>query len=253
MNEIERLGKLLQKADAVLASDKPPIGLGFPTLDTQLFTAWQTQSINYLETILPQSCNYIKDFKEKVKKGYVSQVEAGIGILQSVKEDILEGVIQLSKTESYAIAPADNIKHLIEKFHIISRQLKNRYASRETLDIKDEYDVQDLFYALLYLHFDDIRKEEWTPSYAGQCARMDFFIKDCDVVVEIKKTRNGLLDKEVGNQLIEDISRYKIHPNCSTLICFVYDPEGRILNPRGIENDLSKKHDDLDVIVLIRP
>lgn len=82
---------------------------------------------------------------------------------------------------------------------------------------------------------------------------MDFLIKDCDVVIEIKKTRKGLSDKEVGNQLIEDIERYKIHPNCSTLICFVYDPEGRISNPRGIENDLSKKHDDLDVIVLIRP
>ena len=82
---------------------------------------------------------------------------------------------------------------------------------------------------------------------------MDFLIKDCDVVVEIKKTRKGLSDKEIGNQLIEDIARYKVHPDCSILICFVYDPEGRISNPRGIENDLTKKDGNLDVIVFIRP
>lgn len=255
MNEIERLDKLLQKADSVLETHtpNPPGVLGFPTLSTQAFTAWKTQCLNYLESILPFSSNYIKDFKETVKNGYVGHVNAGKGILESVKEDINEGIIELSQTDISKESPVDNISNLIEKFHIIARQIRNRYDSRETLDINDEYDVQDLFNALLYIYFDDIRKEEWTPSYAGQCARMDFLIKDCDVVIEIKKTRKGLSDKEVGNQLIEDIERYKIHPNCSTLICFVYDPEGRISNPRGIENDLSKKHDDLDVIVLIRP
>lgn len=255
MNEIERLDKLLQKADSVLETHtpNPPGVLGFPTLSTQAFTAWKTQCLNYLESILPSSSNYIKDFKETVKNGYVGHVNAGKGILESVKEDINEGIIELSQTDISKESPVDNISNLIEKFHIIARQIRNRYNSRETLDINDEYDVQDLFNALLYIYFEDIRKEEWTPSYAGQCARMDFLIKDCDVVIEIKKTRKGLSDKEVGNQLIEDIERYKIHPNCSTLICFVYDPEGRISNPRGIENDLSKKHDDLDVIVLIRP
>ena len=255
MNEIERLDKLIQKADSVLKTHtpNPPGVLGFPTLSTQAFTAWKTQTLNYLESILPLSSNYIKDFKESVKNGYVGHVNAGKGILESVKEDINEGIIELSQTDISKESPVDNIINLIGKFHIIARQIRNRYDSRETLDINDEYDVQDLFNALLYIYFEDIRKEEWTPSYAGQCARMDFLIKDCDVVIEIKKTRKGLSDKEVGNQLIEDIERYKIHPNCSTLICFVYDPEGRISNPRGIENDLSKKHDDLDVIVLIRP
>lgn len=255
MNEVERLDKLLQKADEVLKTHtpNPPGVLGFPTLNTQPFTAWKTQCLNYLESILPPSSNYIKNFKDSVKNGYVGHVNAGKGILQSVKEDIQEGIINISESEISKASPVDNIRRIIERFHIIARQIRNRYDSRNTLDIDDEYDVQDLFNSLLYLNFEDIRKEEWTPSYAGQCARMDFLIKDCDVVVEIKKTRKGLSDKEVGNQLIEDIARYKAHPDCSVLICFVYDPEGRISNPRGIENDLSKKHDDLEVIVFIRP
>ena len=32
------------------------------------------------------------------------------------------------------------------------------------LSVTDEYDVQDLFHAILLLHFDDVRAEEVTPS-----------------------------------------------------------------------------------------
>ena len=45
-----------------------------------------------------------------------------------------------------------------------------------------------LLHALLLLYFDDIRAEEWTPSYAGKSARMDFLLKNEGVVIEVKKT-----------------------------------------------------------------
>ena len=73
----------------------------------------------------------------------------------------------------------DEILDLIfTRFHKIARQLQSRYNHRDTLTIDDEYDVQDLLHALLQLYFDDIRAEEWTPSYAGKCARVDFLLKN---------------------------------------------------------------------------
>jgi hypothetical protein len=45
--------------------------------------------------------------------------------------------------------------------------MRHRYSERPTLEVEDEYDTQDLFHALLAIDFDDIRREEWTPSYAG--------------------------------------------------------------------------------------
>ena len=57
----------------------------------------------------------------------------------------------------------------------------------------------------------------------------------------------------LGEQLIVDIERYKSHPDCRTLICFVYDPAGIIKNPRGIENDLNGRHAELEVKVIIVP
>lgn len=145
------------------------------------------------------------------------------------------------------------LENLLNKFHQVVIQLRERYDDRDTLDVTDEYDVQDLLHSLLKIYCDDIRPEEWTPSYAGTASRQDFLLKNEKIVIETKKTRKGLNNKELANELIIDIARYATHPDCKKLICFVYDPENRIKNPRGFEKDLSKFTDDLTVLVYIRP
>ncbi len=80
-----------------------------------------------------------------------------------------------------------------------------------------------------------------------------YFSKKEKIVIEVKKTRKNLGPKEVGEQLMIDIERYTAHPNCETLICFVYDPEARLSNPVGMENDLNRDMDNLKVITIITP
>ena len=82
---------------------------------------------------------------------------------------------------------------------------------------------------------------------------MDFILKAERIGFECKHSRSGLDAKRLGSELIEDIERYKTHPDFRTLVCFVYDPEGRIANPRGIEGDLSDLSAEYPVVVLIRP
>lgn len=147
----------------------------------------------------------------------------------------------------------DLLMNLFNRFHAISRQLTRRHNNRSTLEVKDEYDVQDLLHAFLKLHFGDIRAEEWCPSYAGKSNRMDFLLKESKTVVEVKMTRPTLNEKEIGTQLIDDIARYRSHPDCSQLICFVYDPEAIIGNPEGLERDLSNQTENFSVKVIIRP
>ena len=64
---------------------------------------------------------------------------------------------------------------------------------------------------------------------------------------------DGLNAKTVGEQLIIDIAKYKKHPQCRRLVCFVYDPEGRITNPAGIESDLNSGDHGIEVMVSILP
>jgi hypothetical protein len=79
------------------------------------------------------------------------------------------------------------VENICNRFHLVCRRLRTRYSDRPTIEIEDEYDVQDLLHALLHLHFDDIRREEWTPSYAGGSSRVDFLLKSEQIVIEVKK------------------------------------------------------------------
>jgi hypothetical protein len=150
-------------------------------------------------------------------------------------------------------SPLEVLGKTSDRFHLVARQLLRRHSGRPTLSVSDEYDVQDLLHALLLVEFEDVRPEEYTPSYAGGSARMDFLLKNEQIVVEVKCTREGLAGKEVGDQLLIDIGRYRVHQDCKALFCFVYDPEARIRNPRGLESDLSNDRHGLPTRVRIRP
>jgi hypothetical protein len=143
------------------------------------------------------------------------------------------------------------VERLLRRFHRAARQLKHRHAEREPLLIKDEYDVQDILHAFLRGLFDDIRPEEYAPSYAGGASRMDFLLKSEQIVIETKFASATLRDKQVGEQLMIDIQRYRAHPDCKKLVCFVYDAEGFIKNPSGLEADLTRTHDGMAVKVIV--
>jgi hypothetical protein len=147
----------------------------------------------------------------------------------------------------------EQVIQLCSSLHVVARQLRKRHDNRQTLDVSDEYDVQDLLHGLLRIFFDDVRPEEGTPSCASKATRMDFLLKREEIVIEVKMTRKGLSDKEVADQLILDIERYRSHPNCKTLVCFVYDPEARISNPSGLQADISGNKQGLKVVLLIAP
>lgn len=190
-----------------------------------------------------------------------AQIASMISLIDSFKDypksvkrlirqlEIKSGVVQASSIDSIT-----KLDELCNRFHKVAIQLRNRYDNRETIKINDEYDVQDLMHALLKTLFDDIRPEEYSPSYAGKNTRIDFLLKEEKILIEIKKTRDNLKDDKVGSELLLDINRYKNHPDCETLYCFVYDPQSLISNPKGLENDLMKNTtEDLKVIVKIVP
>lgn len=182
----------------------------------------------------------------------VHSVRKQMAALASISERL--ELIEEESSVSSTIAPEFNdIIRLAERLDIVVRQIRERHDDRETLDVKDEYDLQDLLHALLKIFFDDVRPEEWTPSYAGGASRIDFFLAEMQTLVELKLARQSLSTKQLGEQLIVDIEKYKRHPGCRTLVCIVYDPDGRISNPRGVENDLNNEPRDIVVRVMIVP
>ncbi len=241
---------------------------------------WRDYVIRLLPTFF-DTMSVAEDYKNKTQRTSISLRELHFTeerdiFKQRMSQRIRELESILESLELYAESPAqqnashdtndaskdpqvnalEKIELTAKRFHTVARQLLQRHRDhnipRETLKVNDEYDAQDLFHGLLRLFFDDVRNEEWTPSYAGTASRIDFLLKQEQVLVEIKMTRQGLTKaKDVSDQLIIDSERYRVHPDCKMLVAFVYDPQEYLTNPRGIERDLSKTINDVPVKVIV--
>lgn len=161
------------------------------------------------------------------------------------------------KTQNESTEDRTNANQIIEKLfsriHQVIKQLRDRHDDRPTLDAKDEYDVQDLLHALLRIYFDNVKPEEWNPSYAGSQSRSDFLLPREKIIIEVKDTRRGINNNKLKKELIEDKEQYKKNSHCKTLYCLVYDPEGKIVNPRGFEDDINEESDKFACKVMIVP
>ncbi len=145
------------------------------------------------------------------------------------------------------------IRKISTRFHAVARQLRQRREGRATLEVEDENDALDAVHTLLCLEYDDIGTEEWTPPYTGGTRRTDLLLHDEQILIEVRRTRQGLGAREITEQLLTDCQHYEKHPKCGTLFCFVYDPEGRIGSPRRLETDLTGEFHGMQVEVMIFP
>lgn len=171
-------------------------------------------------------------------------------ILESIYQDEIVEMVPIKESKPNI----EVIRSMLRNFHAYCLQLNRRRTGRSPLEISDEYDVQDALHALLKLYFDDVRDEEPTPSVAGGGARIDFLLFEQTLAIEVKMTRKGLKDRELGDQLFLDVKRYSEHSSCTRLICFVYDPQHLVTNPAALVNDLANASTpQLAVEVILSP
>lgn len=230
------------------------------------FTKWRRDTLVAVQKIFGNNCHHSVEFaninyslvfvsrytlQSEVDRAYLDGLVQADAILASMIDEICEYGLDSGADGSAKVL--DTLEQVCVRFHMVALQLRSRRSGKMPLEINDEYDVQYLLHALLKLYFDDVRQEEWTPSYAGGSARADFLLKEERIVIEVKKTRQGLSERGIGSQLLEDIARYQAHPDCGRLVCFIYDPEGWIENPVGLERDLEKTPAKMPVRVIVSP
>ncbi|WP_183052342.1 malate dehydrogenase [Salmonella enterica] len=240
----ERFEALEQDYHAVISTKymgRSALGHGSQEyIDSAKGNYWIVRVKKLLEDSYGKESDYYKDFNDTKKiawsSNYQSLVRHYKPIFDAAREDLAHSVT--TPTVIKDKSELDLIINILNKFPAFCRQLKKRYNDRTPLEINDEYDVQDLVHALLLLHFDDVRPEEASPSYAGSSSRQDFLLKKEKIVIEVKKTRRSLGTGKIGEELIIDMARYRAHPDCDTLVCFVYDPDGWVNNPKGVIDDL---------------
>ena len=247
MTDIEKLQEIIDEIDVLISHSvkkaDPEFKLWHHKAKHFLVANYGEKSFEYKEFLkkefMPSILDYDAPDSEFVKKCHDDLIVSKGVFIDYLRE------MQDKKTNAENVNHHDKVEQIFKRFKKIAVQLTHRHDKRETLRIQDEYDVQDLLRALLSLYFDDVRAEEWTPSYAGSSLRIDFLIPEIEAVIEVKKTRDGLTDKKLSEELIVDIEKYQAHPTCKKIYCFVYDPDMILRNPTAIKNDLEQKHQGL--------
>lgn len=121
----------------------------------ELYDALFSKTKSLLKLILKDDENDSIKTISNLDIHYLSNVERIEKILNDIIEYIEKDYIVLEENKNLSI---DNTFDIIfGNFHDVVKKLKNRYKNRNTLDVKDEYDVQDLLFAILQMFFKDIR------------------------------------------------------------------------------------------------
>ena len=187
------------------------------------------------------------------KSYFVASVKAQVLKLRSIREQLPRFPLAQQTEQRTVPGGVDAVENLLRRFHTVVRQLRRRHANRPTLDVKDEYDVQDLLHALLRIYYDEVGAEELAPGSAGASPAIAFVLKAEQMVIEARLMREGLDAQALRSQLLADIGYCSSHYDCRTLIFFIYDPDGRIPNPEGFEQDISRPVNGMKVRLVIAP
>jgi hypothetical protein len=142
------------------------------------------------------------------------------------------------------------LERLLHRLPQVIRQLRSRHGNRPPFQVGDEHDLEDLLRALLPIHFDDIRSQNRTPSYASS-NRTDFQLKPESIVLTVKRATSRDCEKQLGEQLQEDVTYYEREGACKTLVALIYDPEGFLREPAQLELMWSKIQDRLELRCVI--
>ena len=92
-----RVLALVEKGKIVVSTHEPssPGFSGIPTLDHQSYVNWRTQALAFLMNLLGSTHTYTHSFSVNTERsGHKESVEAGIGILEAVLEDIDQGFLE---------------------------------------------------------------------------------------------------------------------------------------------------------------
>jgi len=149
-----------------------------------------------------------------------------------------------------AADPLANLERLLRRLPRVIRQLRSRHINRPAFQVADERDLEDLLRTLLPIFFDDIRPESRTPAYDSG-TRTDFRLKPEGIVLTVKRAKSRDYEKQLGEQLQEDVTYHERDTSCKILIGFIHDPEGYLRDPGQLELMWSKPQDRLELRCVI--
>lgn len=139
------------------------------------------------------------------------------------KQAVTKTTYQNLSAKDLIIEILNNFENSVKKITDLSLRYGKDKQNRKLISIDDEYDVQDLLYFSLKSIFPEIKYEDDTSNYGGSAKRLDFYLKDEGIIIEVKHIDKAD-DKKYTKQMKEDLQSYHVVNVLTEIIFFIYAP-----------------------------
>lgn len=150
---------------------------------------------------------------------------------------------------------ANRLEQSLNDFYLFLEALKETKPDKratftaedlQAIQIKNEYDLQHLLYAVLKPLYKDARKEVTEDSGVG-AIRSDIKIASLNAIIEAKCTRKSMGLKKLTEELESDIVHYK----AGYIYFYIYDKEKIIKDRQNFKTNFNRNFDGKKVTVII--
>lgn len=244
MDNIDELKELLNEGESLLNCIEPNNSMfaDAPSLDSRKTQEWKLKTLTRLKNTIGAEDNLYLEFEKNAQTNYKHEIEKAVSTLKIIIEDFEINLIQKNDISNQNI-----IETILNRFFKVTLELKEL-----GLEIQTEEDVKKLLKALLRIHYDNIKTEEHVESYADTSSRIDLYIKDINYGIEIKLAKNSIKQKQIVEQINDDIQKYQKLQNCERIYFFIYNPDFEIKNPVSL-NDLPSKAGNIEIKTIVNP
>lgn len=212
-----------------------------PRLDSRKTQEWKLKTLTCLKNTIGVEDELYLEFDKHTKTNYKHEIEKAVSTLKIIIATLERNSLRKNNTSNQEI-----IETILNKFHRLVVELKEL-----NVDIKTEEDVKKLLKALLSMYYENIKPEEHVESYAGIASRIDLYIKDINYGIEIKLAKNTIQQKQIVEQINDDIQKYQKLPNCEKIYFFIYNPE-LLVNHASLE-DLPSQAGNIEITTIVNP
>lgn len=222
------------------------------------------QGLENKRVLLPETDSYSEAVEYAVRAAEALEIDITANIFQRSVDTLPmweytqlgeSAIIKRIFPDLNGATGASLVLRVVDSFPTIVRLLGHRAHGRPDFCVSNEYDAQDLLFAILRSVFEDARREDFAPHFGAKAKRIDIVIPSAETLIEVKCVRNAKHARLIDDELKIDIESYHSHSSCRRLIAMVYDPGCFIIDSSPLEQlsgPRTKLGRDFLVQVLVR-
>lgn len=145
------------------------------------------------------------------------------------------------------------LERLCTRFPRVLAQLRAVDGLGQTREPIDEARLTGLLHALLLIDHEDVRPVMQDGPDDESATQIGLLLKIERILFVPRVTAAATTEAELEQHVASDVETCRQSLDCRTLVVFVYDPTGRVADPREFEQRLSHERSGVTVRVIVAP